>query len=124
MPEWSPTAREALFVVLGGGTGALLRLTVARALFAAGLLNPWPTAAINIVGSFGLGILAVVCRERPGLLILLGTGLCGGFTTFSTFGVETARLLADSRYALAATYISLSVGGAVIGAIVGERLAL
>ena len=122
MPEWLPSGREAFFVMIGGGTGALARLTLARALFVAAVQNPWPTALINIVGSFALGLIIVACRERPGLLLLLGAGLCGGFTTFSTFGVETARLLADARYGLAAVYALTSVCGAVGGAIVGERL--
>lgn len=124
MPEWSPTGRESILVALGGGAGALARLTLARALFAAGVQNPWPTALVNVAGSFLLGLIVVACRDRPGLLVLLGTGLCGGFTTFSTFGVETARLIADARYGLAAGYVMASVVGAVAGAMVGERLAI
>lgn len=124
MPHWLPSGVEAACVALGGSLGALARLTVARGLLAAGVGDPWPTAAINLGGSFVLGVLVVACRDRPGLLMLLGTGFCGGFTTFSTFGVDTARLLATGRYGTAAAYALVSAVGAVAGAALGERLAL
>ena len=123
MPPWTPTLNESALVALGGGCGAFLRLGLGRALLAAGVATPWPTALINLAGSFALGVLAAACRDRPGLLVLLGTGVCGGFTTFSAFGVELARLLGEARPGAAAAYALASVAGAAAGAALGARVA-
>ena len=75
-------------VALGGGGGAVARYAVGRV--AAGWsahsveLFPWPTFMVNLVGSFVLGLIAVSFRSHPQPIwwLLLGTGFCGGFTTF------------------------------------------
>lgn len=78
--------------------GAVLRVALDRALHRQGF--PLGILVVNITGSFVLGL--VVGAVRSGSLdsdlgTVLGTGLCGAFTTFSTFTVDTARLLADRR---------------------------
>lgn len=84
-----------------GGVGAALRFfidgvvkTRVRSSF------PWGTALINVSGSFALGLLVAVTATyaQPQLLTVLGTGLLGGYTTFSTASVETVRLALDHRY--------------------------
>lgn len=98
-------------VMFGGGTGAVLRYLISRV--ATHLLPlggfPWHTFAINIVGSFMLGLVALTYKDRPGWYLLLGTGFCGGFTTFSTFSVEMLTLLEKNRLVLAILYAFGSV---------------
>lgn len=88
-----------LLIALGGGLGAVLRYLADGALRAR--LSFWATAAINVSGSFVLGLLAGLAAGN-GLggdaLAILGTGVCGGYTTFSTATVETLTLLRDARY--------------------------
>ena len=120
MPDW-------LVVVLGGGAGALARYAVghwASARYPQALLDfPWHTFGINVLGSFVLGLVAVWCRDRPTWFLLLGTGFCGGFTTFSTFSVELLTLLEKDRPAAAAAYAGGSVAAGLLGAALAVRLA-
>jgi fluoride exporter len=113
-----------LFVLLSvaGGVGAALRFVVdgvARGLLGARL--PWGTAAINVSGSFLLGVLTgLVTRGMPeAVLAVLGTGLLGGYTTFSTASVETVRLLQQRRVGASLGYgvgvLVLSVAAALLG---------
>jgi CrcB protein len=105
--------RELAAVFAGGAIG-----TIARALLAAlaaphPLQWPWPTFTVNIVGAFILGYfntrllerLPVSSYRRP----FLGTGICGGLTTFSTMHVETVRMLQHGAYGLAAGYTAASI---------------
>ncbi|UOE43261.1 fluoride efflux transporter FluC [Agromyces larvae] len=90
-----------------GGVGAALRFVVdglVRARFGGGL--PWGTALINLTGSFALGVLVGLAQHRIGAdwVMLLGTGLLGGYTTFSTASVETVRLARDRRWRAAIGY--------------------
>ena len=123
MPEWT-ALKYPLAVFLGGGLGAVARWGVNRSFAGSAWAEPfpWPTFLINVLGSFFLGILAVVARDRPGWYALLGTGFCGGFTTFSTFSVELLKLLDDDRPAAAAGYAFGSVLAALLGAWLGVRL--
>jgi CrcB protein len=107
-------------VVVGGGAGAGLRFLVGLRVPVA--LYPWHTLGINAAGSFALGLLAGACRDRPGWYALLGVGACGGFTTFSTFSLETLTLWDEGRGAKAAGYVAGSVAAALAGCWVGLRL--
>ena len=69
---------------------------------------PWATVAVNLSGAFLRGILMAVSLQ-PETLLFLGTGLLGGFTTMSTFGVETVSLLKDDSTAVAALYVALNL---------------
>lgn len=100
--------------MLGGAVGSALRYSV-HILFPTGDGGfPFNTLAINIVGSFVLGVVAalvpsnLITREWT---LLLGVGLCGGFTTFSTFSVEALYLLQLNKVGLAALYTVASVIG-------------
>lgn len=82
---------------------------------------------INVSGSFLLAFLLRYALERPGISPevrgLLTTGFCGGYTTFSTFSYESAKLMEDGQYRTAILYIVLSVGASLVGAILGFVLA-
>ena len=69
---------------------------------------PWATVAVNLSGAFLLGMLMAASLQTETLLFL-GTGLLGGFTTMSTFGVETVSLLKDDSTAVAALYVALNL---------------
>jgi CrcB protein len=105
--------RELAAVFFGGALGTLAR--VALATFAAPDPGhwPWPTFIVNIVGAFLLGYfttrllerLPVSSYRRP----LLGTGICGGLTTFSTMQVEIIKMLEHHHYGLAIGYTVASI---------------
>jgi CrcB protein len=116
-----------LAALVGGGAGAWLRYEVGR--WAAGYhavqTFPWHTFGINVLGSFLLGLLVVWYKNHPQPFwwVLLGTGFCGGFTTFSTFSVETLAMLEKGRTWAAAGYAGGSVAAGLVAAIVAVRLA-
>ena len=96
----------ALFVLLAiaGGIGAVLRFMLDGAVRrAVGGRWPWGTALINVSGSFLLGLLTALAGRGlpPEVLLVLGTGLLGGYTTFSTAAYETVRLLEQQRWGAA-----------------------
>ncbi|HLS75804.1 MAG TPA: CrcB family protein [Nocardia sp.] len=100
---------NTVLVVLGGMIGAPARYLVDRALaarFSSRL--PLGTLTVNIVGSAVLGAL-IGAGAGGWLLSAAGAGFCGALTTFSTFGYETVRLLADGAYGIAAGYVAISV---------------
>ena len=115
-------------MALGSGLGG-----VARLLLGGWIQNrfgpsfPIGTLVINVTGSLLLGFLLRYALETPAVgsdaRALLTTGLCGGYTTFSTFGYETVRLLEDGEYRRAAIYTALSVGLVLIAVASGMVLA-
>ena len=104
----------AVLVMLGAAVGAPLRYLADRAVQARhDSVFPWGTFTVNVAGSFVLGVLiyGVAVHAVPGSVnALLGTGLCGALTTYSTFGFETVRLLADR----ARTYAVLNVAASIV----------
>lgn len=104
---------QILYVGLGGFTGAVLRYLFSLVFAASNSPFPLVTLLINLVGSFLIGLLSAYTGEiaqiDPKILLFLSTGLCGGFTTFSTFSLETTNLLADGRVTLGILYAVLSV---------------
>ena len=96
-------------VFLGGGTGSLLRYCVQMALHEriVPYSFPWATFAVNITGSFLIGLFYALSARfnlSTEVRMLLTTGLCGGFTTFSSFGYESLMLLTEGNIAAAAAY--------------------
>ena len=103
------TRRRGLpLVAVGGAAGAFARWALLTA--ATPPQFPWPTLLVNLVGCGLLGIL-MGRRARPSTLLLVGTGLCGGLTTFSTFAVEVADLLRHDDSAVGLAYLAASVVG-------------
>ena len=89
-----------IWVALGGMAGSLARYGIVTALAQMNLrpLLPYGTMAVNIIGCFAIGILAAIGHMRPGGLrpemrLLLMVGFLGGFTTFSSFGLEAFELI-------------------------------
>lgn len=121
----------SVLVVLGicvaGGLGAGLRFLI-DGLIAERHALPMPigTLMINVSGSFALGLLSGALTADHPLLAILGLGLCGGFTTFSTAMLEAAQLVRGHRYGLAAlqatSMIVLCVAAAALGVAVGRVL--
>lgn len=83
----------------------------------------WGTFVINLSGSLVLGVVAAVFRDRtgPGFL-LLGTGFCGGYTTFSTFSLEVVEAIQKGRWDVAGLYVGASVVGGLIAFVVAAAL--
>jgi fluoride exporter len=115
------------YITLGGILGTLARYFLQGALQLRGGTFPTGTLAINIGGSFLLGFImrfatgsTVISPELRGALTI---GFCGAFTTMSTFGYESIRLLGDGEYWSAALYISGSLLGCLGAVIAGTALA-
>jgi CrcB protein len=108
-----PDRRELAAIFLGGAAGALLRIWLGKTFAGAAAEWPWATFSINVSGSFALGYLATRLQDRlpqsTYRLPLLGTGLCGAYTTFSTMQVEILTMLEHDRYGLAAAYAAASI---------------
>jgi CrcB protein len=120
--------RNLLFIAIGGSTGAILRYLVAHwAQRLSGSEYPSGTLVVNLTGCLVIGFLAslfagpFVVRDevRLGLLV----GLLGGFTTFSSYGLETLALLDDRAYGLAFINVVLSNGLGLAGVWAGQRIA-
>ncbi|WP_416907872.1 MAG: fluoride efflux transporter FluC [Polymorphobacter sp.] len=113
-----------LLVALGGGVGAGLRYALghwAMGVFGPGF--PWGTWIINLGGSFLLGLLmARWGAESEAARLLLGVGLLGGFTTFSSFSVELVAMVGRGEAMIAAAYAVSSVAGGVMAAYLGIML--
>jgi CrcB protein len=116
-----------LLVLLGGTIGAPARYLADRALQARhDSVFPWGTFAVNMAGSLVLGFLLGAQRHlglSASVVLLLGTGFCGGLTTFSTFGYETLRLLEDGAVGEAGLNVIGSLVLGVLAAWLGFRLA-
>ncbi|PWG02954.1 fluoride efflux transporter CrcB [Sphingosinicella humi] len=117
-----------LLVMAGGAIGAGFRWHLSRiALQLLGPAFPWGTWIVNLLGSLLLGLLAgVVVRHGPSgepLLLFLGVGVLGGFTTFSGFSLEMVQMLERGNALLAVAYAVSSVAGSVMLLIVGLWLA-
>jgi fluoride exporter len=105
---------HTLLVALGGGLGAALRhLTNLAALRLLGPNFPFGTLAVNVIGSFLMGVLVEVVARRFGasaeLRLFLATGVLGGYTTFSAFSLDTIVLWERGAPGLAVAYVGLSV---------------
>jgi len=111
---------EALILVgAGGAAGSLLRYWLSKVQPLRGL--PAGTLAVNVTGSFAISLLAF-SGVTGSAYDLLCTGVLGGFTTFSTFGFETFRMLEDKDYTTATANILLNVLGGLLAVYAGYRL--
>ena len=106
--------KDAIAVGCGAAAGGALRFC-AYELAPATRSRPWITLGVNVLGSFCLGALAVSTSVSPRTKLLLGTGLCGGFTTMSTFSVEFLQMI-QAREALRATVYFTSTNASCVGA--------
>ena len=113
--------KNFLLVGLGGGIGSMLRY--ASSLLIPSRFFPWSTFAVNITGSFIIGIiLALSMRDEVFMnnwKLFLATGICGGFTTFSSFSAEVVALLQRAQYLWAAGTVSLHLFGSLLMTVLG-----
>ena len=124
--------KEIVLIGIGGGVGAIFRFLVSRC--SQGILGfafPYGTLIVNVTGAFFIGLLSVLIFERIAQLgeelrALLLIGLLGGFTTFSTFSLETLELWRRGEVFKTILYISLSVGLSLIatwgGMVIAKRI--
>ena len=122
-----------LAVALGGAIGSTLRYGIGQ--LTTNVLGTTPvlaTLTVNVSGSFLLGIFYTLCNERLvtsiELRVLIGVGLIGGYTTFSTFSFETIRLIESGESIKAITNILTNllfgIGAAYLGILMGKILNL
>ena len=122
--------RLAALVAVGGAVGTSARAALETAFAPAPGAWPWTTFAINVVGSFVLGVLLEsLVRSGPDdgwrrrARVGLGTGVLGGFTTYSTFALEVYRLVGDGHAVTGVAYALVSVVVGVVAAGAGILLA-
>ena len=108
--------KQFLLVFLGGGFGSGLRFLVGKWLNSSENGIPYGTFAANIIGSLLIGIILGIAAKNDGLsesqTLLLATGFCGGFTTFSTFAYENHVFLKSGDFTSFALY---TIGSFIIG---------
>lgn len=113
-----------LFVALGGALGAVLRYLISLLPYKGNF--PMLTLVTNLLGAIIIGIIVGIAEENKNtpenLVLFLKTGFCGGFTTFSTFSLETLNLWQKKNYGLSALYAGLSLVFCVVGVYVGKML--
>lgn len=114
-----------LLVALGGAAGASARYGVSLAAthwLGAGF--PWATLIVNVVGGFAIGLLmGLASAQDKTTILLLGTGVLGGFTTFSAFSIETLRLIERNDWTLAGVNVLASVTLSLAACAAGLALA-
>lgn len=112
-------ARELAAIFAGGALGTVLRASLAEGFPHKATAWPWPTFGVNVAAVFLLGYAVTRLQERLPLSSyrrpLLGTGLCGGLSTFSTMQVELVKMLDAHAYGLAAGYAAASVAAGYAG---------
>ena len=121
--RWSALARnQMVLITVGGALGCCLRFLISKWIGGQlwGQSFPYGTLVVNVSGSFILGVTAVMCLERlppeyQDWYLLIGTGFCGGFTTFSTFEWETFKLIRDGSWWLALANVLGSVAAGFLG---------
>jgi len=115
-----------VWVAIGGAAGSCLRYWVSSLLGPVSTAHafPWATFTVNALGSLGLGLVFVLAEDRSwfgaDLRLLLGTGIMGGFTTYSAFNLESIGLMQSEAWGRAALYIA----GTVLVCLVAGALGL
>lgn len=119
--------RLALIAIFGAA-GTLLRYGIQSVLqIGTGATFPWGTLLINITGCFLLGLIGQMTLNRmmisPDWRVAITVGFFGGYTTFSSFGWETAKMLEEGRWIPATGYVTASVAIGLLLSVAGIRLA-
>ncbi len=117
---------ECLFVGIGGFIGSVCRYLIGLIPLSPSNGFPVKTLVINVVGAFAIGLIAAAAAKNadisPRIVLLLKTGICGGFTTFSTFALEISDMLRGGSWAAAAAYMLLSLILGVAAVFAAEAL--
>jgi CrcB protein len=119
--------RQVLFVAIGSALGGVARFLVGRGIYAiAPTRFPLPTLLINVLGCFLIGWLYATDRDgrwlNPDNRLLLTTGLCGGFTTFSAFSYENIMLMKQGQYSMMLLYMTASIVLSILAAWLGMTI--
>ena len=118
-----------IFVALGGAVGACARYAISLITGPAVLVKsqfPILTLITNLLGALLIGFIVGIAESRnvsKNTMLFLKTGVCGGFTTFSTFSLEAYSILSTRNYGLCGLYVALSVVGCIAGVWCGKKLA-
>jgi CrcB protein len=119
--------RVTIAVFVGGAAGTLLRVGFGQVVVGVGSFGLLAVFVVNVVGALGLGWFAERVRHAAPwstpMVAFVGVGLLGSFTTFSAFSVESIELFRSGSWLVGLLYVTGSVGGGVIAAIQGRRLA-
>ncbi len=117
---------ECIAVGLGGFIGSVCRYRIGLIPVNENTVFPIKTFAINIFGSFLIGVITAAAMKNhdldPRLILFLKTGICGGFTTFSTFALETEGLIRQGNLGVSILYGVLSVVLGICAVFAGEIL--
>ncbi len=117
---------NCLLAGLGGGIGAMLRYLIGLIPVKESFLFPVKTFGINIAGCFVIGLVVALSLKMSALnertVIFLKAGFCGGFTTFSSFALETSDLIKSGHTGLAVLYICLSILLGILALFLAEIL--
>lgn len=109
---------SCLAVGAGGFFGSVARYLLG--------MIPVPTIAVNVIGSFLIGMISAYALKDaqfdPLLLLFLKVGICGGFTTFSTFSLESVELMKNGAYIPAVFYMTFSVIICIVATMLGQTL--
>ena len=127
MDKEADSVLECIVVGFGGFIGSVLRYLIGLVVVETATGFPVKTFCINILGSFILGFVSQRALLDPTLsrhlVLFLQIGLCGGFTTFSTFSHEALKLLSGGQHGVALVYMIVSMIGGVCAVFIGQWLA-
>jgi CrcB protein len=104
---------KLLLIFVGGGLGSLARYGISKWLNPTSGGFPWGTLTANTLACLVLGVVAVVISQKSGiskeLQAMVLIGFCGGFSTFSTFSMETFRMIQNGQWIMAISYVIASL---------------
>ena len=114
-----------IYVALGGAFGAMARYAIS--LIPVKTQFPILTLITNIFGAILIGFVVGITDKKgnasPNAVLFWKTGVCGGFTTFSTFSLEAYKLFDNKAYVSGGMYVVLSVSCCILGIVLGKKLA-
>ena len=108
--------KQVLLVFVGGGIGSVIRYLIGSFFSSSSTEFPWGTFSVNIIGSLSIGIFMGIALKNnyfsENQILLLVTGLCGGFTTFSAFAYENQQFLKEGDLT---SFVTYSLGSLTLG---------
>lgn len=117
---------KCLTVGIGGFVGSVCRYLISLIPINEKYTFPIKTFVTNILGAFIIGLIVALALKRPDLdpktTLLIKTGFCGGFTTFSTFALESSDLIGKGQWGVATAYMVLSVVVCIAAVMVAEAI--
>lgn len=117
---------KCLMVGIGGFAGSVCRYLISLIPITEKHAFPVKTFITNVLGAFVIGLIVALALKRPEMnpktTLLLKTGFCGGFTTFSTFALESSDLIGKGQWGVATAYMILSVVVCVLAVLAAEAI--